>query len=134
VIKRFVWGEATDDAVVRFTLEREIPDVLDYLESQTPSDAPYFFGELGIADISVASFFRNAHFAGYTIDSKRWPKTASLVARVLDHPSFRALRPFEELLLRTPNQRQREALAGIGAPLTPESFGMDEPRRGVLST
>jgi glutathione S-transferase len=133
VIKRFVWGQATDDAVVRFALESEIPDVLDYLERQVPSGEPYFFGEIGIADISVASLFRNAHFAGYSIDSGRWPNTAALVDRVLDHPSFRALRPFEELLLRTPNKRQREALGGIGAPLTPDTFGTDEPRRGVLS-
>lgn len=134
VIKRFVWGEAADDAVVRNTLEREIPEVLDYLESEAPADGSWFFGEIGIADISVASFFRNAQFAGHTIDAERWPKAAGLVARVLDHPGFRALRPFEELMLRTPIPRQRAALAEIGAPLTVETFGTDMPRRGILST
>lgn len=133
VIRRFVWHESTDDATVEHTLEVEIPQVLDYLEGQLPR-VGHLFGEIGIADIAVASFFRNASFAGFSIDAGRWPATSAFVSSVLDHPSFARLRPFEDLLLRTPIERHRAALAAAGAPLTPETFATDTARRGVLST
>lgn len=134
VIKKFVWGEETDASVVKNTLDTEIPQVLDYLESEMPSKGGFFFGGIGIADIAVATFFRNAGFAGFTIDAQRWPIAAEFVARTLDHPSFSKLRRFEDLLVKAPIGRQREALAAVGAPLTPSSFGAEFPRRGVLST
>jgi len=143
VIKRAVWGEKTDEAVVKRTLESEIPEVLDYLQAQLSQGQPsqarlsegdsYFFGTLGIADIAVAAFFRNASFAGFSIDPERWPVIARFVANVLDQPSFKKLRPFEDLLMKTPIQRHREALGSIGAPLTQKTYGTETPRRGVLS-
>jgi glutathione S-transferase len=134
VIKKFVWGEATDATVVQNAIEVEIPQILDYLEKEIPSANSFFFDEVGIADIAVASFFRNTGFAGFTIDSNRWPRSAAFVDRTLDHPSFRKLRPFEDLLLKTPISQHREALAAIGAPLSPTTFGTNSARRGVLST
>lgn len=135
VIKRFVWGQETDASVVENTLECEIPLVVDYLEGQLSSDAPFFFGEgMGIADIAVSTFFRNAGFAGFSLDPDRWPRMSALVARALDHPGFSKLRHFEELSLRTPIQRHREALVDAGAPLSPDTFGTDSPRRGILRT
>jgi len=134
IIRRFVWGEETDDAVVHNTLEVEIPQVLDYLERElSPRDA-YFFGDMGIADIAIAAFFRNATFAGFEPDPKRWPLTAGFVARTLDHESFRKLRPFEELSLKTPIPKHRDALAAVGAPITPSTLGTSSPRRGILGT
>ena len=37
------------------------------------------FGEIGVADIAIASFFRNAAYAGFQVDPARWPRTASFV-------------------------------------------------------
>ncbi len=134
VIKRFVWGEKTEDAVVKETLEEEIPEVLDYLESELPPNGGFFFGEIGIADIGVASFFRNAAFAGFAVDADRWPTTAAFVGHALGHPSFAKLRAFEDLSMRTPIEQHRDALAEAGAPLTPGTFATSSPRRGVFST
>lgn len=134
VIKRFVWGEETDDTVVRNTLEVEIPEVLDYLERELSPRGARFFGDMGISDIAVAAFFRNAAFAGFEVDPRRWPLTADFVACTLDHESFRKLRPFEELSLKTPIPKHREALAKIGAPVSPTTLGTSSPQRGVLST
>jgi len=134
VIKRFVWGEKTDQSVVNHTLAVEAPQVLDYLEKQLSSVPEFFFDEIGVADIAVATFFRNAAFARYAIDADRWPRTAAFVARVLGHPGFVKLRPFEELLLATPIKQQRDALSAIGAPLSIRSFAAKSPRRGILST
>jgi len=133
VIRRFVWGEPTNESVVRHARESEIPEILDYLESALPGDGGSFFGEIGIADIAVATFFRNAGFAGFAVDAERWPRASAFVANTLDHPGFRKLRPFEELSLKTPIPQQRDALAAAGAPVTQQSYGTDIPRRGVLS-
>jgi glutathione S-transferase len=134
VIRRSVWGEKTDEAVVRNTLEVEIPRVLDYLENELPSESSGFFECLGIADIAVAVFFRNAEFAGFSVDAQRWPLVAKFAARTLSHPSFLKLRRFEDLLLETPIGRHRDALAAAGAPLSSTTLGTGSPRRGILST
>jgi glutathione S-transferase len=131
-IRPFVWGEPTDAAVVRKAVEEEIPQILDYLESELPAEG-FAYGRLGIADIALACFFRNAAFARYRVDAARWPRTAGLVARALAHEAFQRLAPYEELLLRTPLGEHRKALAEHGAPLTAESFGTATPRRGVMS-
>ncbi len=132
VVRRFVWREEPDERVVEQAREVEIPRALDYLERELPAGGDFFFGEIGIADIAIAAFFRNAAFARFVVDGARWPKTAAFVERAFDHPCLAELRPFEELLLRTPIPEQREALAAAGAPLTPRSVGSDTPRRGVF--
>jgi glutathione S-transferase len=133
VIRPRVWRQPTDEAVLARALDQEIPSVLDYLEGELPGDA-WLFGEISVADIAVSVFFRNAAFAGYSIDAGRWPRTAAFVARTLAHPAFLKLRPFEELLLRTPIPRQRDALREAGAPVTEQTLGGPEPRRGILAT
>lgn len=133
VISPSVWGAATDEEILRKALEEEIPQVLDHLEAELPADG-YLFEHIGVADIALASFFRNASFARFSIDSERWPAAAAFVSRVLDHPSFLKLRPFEELLMRTPIGSHRDALRSAGAPLTSTSLGSRTARRGVLAT
>ena len=132
VIRPFVWGEATDDAVVEKTLAEDVPAVLDYLESQAPADG-FFFGALSIADVAVAVFFRNAGWARFKIDAARWPRIAGLVDRTLRSDGFQAVRPFEDASMKTPPTEQRAALLALGAPLTKESYGTSTPRRGVMS-
>jgi glutathione S-transferase len=130
-IKPFVFGGTTDAAVVQRTLEEEVPQVLAYLEPQVPADG-FLFGDLSIADISLATFFRNAAFAAFTIDDARWPRTAAFVARVLATPPFQRLKPFEDRSLRSRPTKVRAALADLGAPLTAETCGTDSPRRGYF--
>jgi len=131
-IKPYVWGEATDRAVVERARNEEIPNILSYLEEQIPARG-YLFQSLGIADISIATFLRNAAFVRYRIDAARWPKTEGLVREVLDSPAFRALAPFEERLLRKPIVEHRTALAEMGAPLSDETYAGASLRRGILS-
>ena len=92
----------------------------------------FLFGPLATADVSIATFFRNAGFARYAVDASRWPRTAAYVGRVLAPPSFTKLKPFEESMMRTPPAKQREALAAIGAPLMATTYATDEPRRGLM--
>jgi len=133
VIRRFVWGEKTDEAVVANALENEIPEILDYLEGQLPGEEGFLFGEVGVADVAVATFFRNAAFAGYQPDAGRFPRTSAFVERMLGLPAFLELRPFEEACMKVPITKHREALAEVGAPLSDVSFFTPEPRRGVMT-
>ena len=130
-INPFVWGEQTDNAVLERTLTVEIPDVLDYLETQVPP-AGFLFGSVSIADISIACFFRNAAFARFRVDGTRWPLTASFVERVLALDSFEKLKPFEERMMRTPIPQHRAVLTEMGAPVMQETYGTAVPRRGVM--
>jgi glutathione S-transferase len=131
-IRPAIWGEPTDREVLAKTLAEDVPAVLDFLEGELPPEG-YVFGDLSIADVSIASFFRNAAFARFRIDAARWPVSAAFVDRVLATPSFAALASYEECLMRTPPDRHRAALAEIGAPLTAETYGTTTPRRGVMS-
>jgi glutathione S-transferase len=126
-----VWGRPTDPAVLRRALDEEIPGILDYLETQLPA-AGFLFGSLSLADVSIASFFRNAAFARFSVDARRWPRTAEFVARVLALDAFTHLAPFEERMMRTPPARHREVLAELGAPLTAGTRGTSTARRGIL--
>jgi len=128
VIRRFVWGEKPDEAVLNKARGEEIPGILGYLEGEVPASG-FLFGDVGVADIALGSFLRNAAFVKYVVDAAKWPKTAAYVARVLDLESFRKLRPFEELLLRTPIAKHRAALLDAGAPVSADTFGTDVPRR-----
>ncbi len=128
-----VFGVPTDEAVLRHALDVELPHVLDYLESQLPEQG-FLFGEIGVADIAIAAFFRNAAFSRYRVDAARWPRTAAFVERALGHDCFQRLVPFEQASMTVPPPKQREALAAAGAPLSAETFGTDaRPRRGIMS-
>ena len=130
-IRPAVWSEKGDRDLVTRTLNEDVPQVLDYLEGETPADG-FRFGTLSIADIALASFFRNAGFARFTVDAARWPRTAAYVARVLDTPPFRKLGPLEDVLARSPIAQHRAKLAELGAPLSAETYGTPEPRRGIM--
>jgi glutathione S-transferase len=127
-----VWGEPGDADRIDKTLAEDAPAALDYLEGELP-DAGWLFGEIGLADIAIASFFRNAAYADFTIDSARWPRTAEFVARALDHPCFAATFPFERAQLSTNPAGRRQALLDAGAPLTEESLGTRQPRKGIMT-
>jgi glutathione S-transferase len=130
-INPFVFGKPTDPEVLRKTLEEDVPHVLAYLESELPAEG-FLFGAPGIADVSIASFFRNAAFARYQVDLVRWPRTAAFVERALRLEGFARLAPFEDRAIRTPPARHREVLAALGAPLTADSYGTATPRPGIL--
>jgi glutathione S-transferase len=127
----FVWGETIDQAILQKALSEEIPHILDYLETQLPAEG-YIFGELSIADIAIACFFRNAGFARFRVDAARWPRTAGFVQRLHAHPSFAKLIPIEDRLIRTPPLQHREVLLEMGLPIMTETYATPTPRRGLM--
>jgi len=129
-IRPYVFGEATDEAIVGAALSLHIPRALDYLETQLPATG-FLFGALSIADISIACMFRTAAFVRYAIDASRWPRCAAFVERVLALEPLRKLAVLEDAMLRHPLAEQRAALAAAGAPLTTQTFGTLAPRHGL---
>ena len=126
-----VWGEPGDEARVEKTLSTDLPAALNYLESELPEQG-YLFGAIGLADIAIASFFRNGAYAGFAPDAARWPKVARFVADVLAHPAFDKLHQLEMIQLNASIQGRRQALLEAGARLTTETYGQREPRKGVM--
>jgi glutathione S-transferase len=131
VVRPIVWGEPGDQARVEKTLAEDLPRELDYLEGQLPADG-WLFDEIGVADIAVATFFRNGAYAGFEVDAGRWPRTAAFVARSLAHKLFADLFPFEQTQLSTTPQGRRQALLAAGAPLAEVTVGTRQPRKGVM--
>jgi glutathione S-transferase len=131
VVRPMVWGEPTDEERVRKATDEDIPAALDYLERELPA-AGFLFGEIGVADISIASFFRNGIYAGFEIDAGRWPRTAAFVARTLEHPCLASLLPFEDVQRGAAIKGRRQALLDAGAPLTEDTLGLREPRKGLM--
>jgi glutathione S-transferase len=131
VVRPMVWGEPTDEERVAKAQNEDIPAALDYLEAELPPDG-FLFGDIGVADIAIASFFRNGAYAGFETDSTRWPRTAAFVERVLAHSCVANLLPFEDVQRGAAIKGRRQALLEAGAPLTPETMALREPRKGCM--
>jgi glutathione S-transferase len=127
-----VWGEPGDQARIERTLAEDAPSALDYLEDVAPAEG-FLFGEIGLADISIASFFRTASYVDFAIDAARWPKSAGFVERTLAHPCLADLLPFEQVQISTNPAGRRQALLDAGAPLTAETVATREPRKGIMT-
>jgi glutathione S-transferase len=131
IVHPIVWGQPGDQARIEKCLNEDIPAALDYLERELPSEG-FLFGDIGLADISIASFFRNGAYAGFETDAARWPRTAAFVQRTLAHSCFTDLLRFEDVQRSAEIKGRRQALLDAGAPLTADTLGVREPRRGMM--
>ena len=132
VVHPLVWGEPGDQARIDKAVNQDIPAALDYLESEVPADG-FLFGDIGVADISIASFFRNGSYAGFSVDASRWPRTAGFVERTLAHPCIADLLRFEDVQRSADIKGRRQALLDAGAKLTETTLAVREPRKGMMT-
>ena len=78
-----VWGEPGDEArIARGARRRTSRPRSTISRAKLPADG-FLFGDIGLADIAIASFFRNAAYAGFALDAARWPRTAGWIERSL---------------------------------------------------
>jgi glutathione S-transferase len=131
IVHPLVWGEPGDQGRIEKSLSEGIPNALDYLEGELPRDG-FLFGEIGVADISIASFFRNGAYAGFAINPDRWPRSAAFVERVLAHKCFGCLLRFEDVQRNAEIKGRRQALLDAGVRLTKTTMGLREPRKGLM--
>ena len=133
VVHPAVWGEPGDQARIARTLAEDAPATLDYLENVLPAEGWLFDGRIGLADIAIASFFRNAEYAGFAVDAGAWPHCAGFVRRTLDHPVLVDLKRYEDVQRNADIKGRRQALLDAGARLSEETVGTREARRGVMT-
>lgn len=132
IVRVAVWCEQPDEERIAQMLDHEIPHTLDYLETQLPPKGA-IFGTIGLADVALASFFRNAAYAAFSADAGRWPRVARFVDETLAHPVFAKLLAFEDVQRAADIKGRRQALIDSGAKLTATSLGTREPRRGMMA-
>jgi glutathione S-transferase len=89
-MRPFAFKQEPDEELVAKITEKRLPPMLDYLETQVPADG-WIFSEFSMADLSIASPFFNAAYAGYDVDASRWPRVAGLIASVKAHPKVAAV-------------------------------------------
>jgi hypothetical protein len=63
----------------------------------------------------------------------RWPRLRDFVGRALAHDCFAYTLPFEQAQLSTDPKGRRAALLAAGAPLTAETMGTPEARKGIMT-
>jgi glutathione S-transferase len=131
VVHPLVWGEPGDQARIEKSLNDDIPAALDYLEGELPAEG-WLFGDISVADISIATFFRNGAYAGFSVDSSRWPRTSAFVERTLAHSCIAALLPFEDVQRNADIKGRRQALLDAGARLTTQTMAVRQPRPGMM--
>ena len=131
IVHPLIWNEPGDQARIDKSLKEDIPAALDYLERQLPPEG-FLFGDIGAADISIASFFQNGSYAGFRIDADRWPITAGFVERTLAHSCLAPLLRYEEIQRNADIKGRRQALLDAGVRLTETTMGTREPRKGMM--
>jgi glutathione S-transferase len=131
IVHPLVWGEPGDQQRIAKVLAEDAPTAFDYLEGELP-ESGWLFGTFGLADIAIASFFRNAAYADFEPDPARWPRVASFVERALAHDAFASTLLFEDIQRSVDIKGRRHALLDAGAPLTVETLGVPTPRKGMM--
>lgn len=89
-MRPLAFKQEPDEELIARIVEKDLPPMLDYLEGQIPTEG-FIFGDFMMADLSIASPFINAAYAGYEVDGSRWPNLAGLVARVKVQPQVAAV-------------------------------------------
>lgn len=89
-MRPFAFKQEPDEELVAKITDKKLPPMLDYLEDKLPSDG-FLFGDFMMADLSLASPFINAGYAGYSVDGSRWPRVAALIERVRAQPQVKAI-------------------------------------------
>jgi glutathione S-transferase len=88
VVKPHVMKQPPDEARVLQLFEKELPPVLDYLESQLRDGATSLLPRFSVADAALGGQLASLTLAGLAIDARRWPRSARYHEALLSRPSF----------------------------------------------
>lgn len=131
VVAPRVFKVEPDAAALAEVTDRLLPEALDWIEAQAPAD-DFLFSHLCIADITYASFFRNALLAGWTIDPARWPRTAAWMRRVEAVPAFADSIRMEQVIVNVRGPERAEAMRAAGANVSQRSYGGATPAASIM--
>jgi glutathione S-transferase len=92
IVKAKIMKAPIDEARVQDSIEKKLPEVFDYLESQAPESGDALVGgRFSVADIAVGSQLLNLRHGGVRPDPKRWPKLAAWLEAVHGNPWFKPI-------------------------------------------
>jgi len=106
IVKPLMLGQPTDEARLRELQDaaegrwfgkptsatgHPIPSVLDYLESQLPSDRDTVLARFSIADVALGAHLGWLEAGGFELDARRWPRTARYQRVLAARPSFKTV-------------------------------------------
>lgn len=131
-LKPRFFGTEPDAAMVDHAREVEVPQILGYLEEQTPATG-FLFGDLSIADLSLAPAFLNARAVQVEVDPGRWPRVAAWLTRMNDETPLGPLNKLARALMRTPLESHRDRLADFGFAPAAHSWTGDTVRCGPMT-
>ena len=91
IVRKLLFKQDADEAIVRKKIDQEAPPVFDWLEGEI-GDREWLVGtRFSIADLATASPFVNFAHAGERPDAKRWPRLTAYLERIHSRPSYKAL-------------------------------------------
>ncbi|PCJ45001.1 MAG: glutathione S-transferase [Moraxellaceae bacterium] len=99
-----------DESVVEDSIKNLVPPVFDYIESQLPAKG-FIFGEMGVADIAVATAIINATYTDFEVDAGCWPKVSAHLSLVKKHPAVVEVMRAEAPLIAALNNARDELQA-----------------------
>ena len=75
-----------DEALISNIIEKKLPPLLNYIESQLPEQG-FIFGKFTLADLTLVTPFINASYAGYDVPAETYPKFSALFEMVKAEPA-----------------------------------------------
>lgn len=131
-LKPRFFGTEPDAELVEKARDVELPQILDYLEGQMP-EARFLFGELSMADLSLAPAFVNAGAVQVNVDPARWPRTAAWLERMETETPLGPLNKMCRTLMRTPLAAHRDRLPEFGLTAASQCWMGEAARRGPMT-
>ncbi len=101
-----------DESVVEDSIKNLVPPVFDYIESQLPAEG-FIFGEIGVADIAVATAIINATYADFEVDAGLWPKVSEHLNLVMAHPAVMDVMRAEQPLIAALKNARNELMTQV---------------------
>lgn len=89
--KPSIGGGEPDETVVQQAIDRALPPVFDYLESQLDGGAT-LLAQFSIADLAIGCQFQALAAAGVQPTAARWPKLARYALALRGRPTFQRVR------------------------------------------
>ena len=128
IIAPFVFGKERDTERIARAVTQELPKVMDYLEQHAPAEG-FLFGDLSMADISIAVFASNLRWSRVELDEARWPKAAAWMTRVSEVPAIAGVTKLGGMLMRASSLPQHRALlAEAGIAVTETTLAAEKPQ------